>query len=85
MAMSAEELRADKIQEAMHKMQRLSLLRSLGLDFSSLVKDVEKLHPLSLFSKTARKIADFQVPFIGVDINQEHCAGATLSRCGQRS
>ena len=78
-------MRAENIDAAMQSMQRLSLLQTLGIDFSLRVKDIKGLHPLSPFSKTARKIADFHVAFLGKKINEQHCAGAVLSRCGHKT
>ena len=85
MATSAGSLRPDNIGAAMQGMQRLSPLQTLGLDFSLMVKDIPGLHPLTPFSKTTRRIADFQVAFLDKLINEQHCAGAVLSRSGHKT
>ena len=74
------------IAQAMQKMDRPNLLRALGLEFDwVVVADIDGLHPLSLYAKSAKKIHSWHVPFLNEGVEGECCGGAVLRRFGHKT
>ena len=62
---SALRLGKEDIAKAVRGMDSPYLLRALSLRFDwPVVGDVPGLHPVSLFAKSARKIQEWNVPFL---------------------
>ena len=81
---SAMTLERTNITKMVRGMDRPGLMRALQLGFDwSMIGDVQGLHPLSLFAKSAKKIQAWNVPYLNRGAPNECCDGAKLKRFGQ--
>ena len=78
-------LEVGDIAKAVRGMDRPGLMRKFQVAFDwPVVGDVQGLHPLSIFAKSAKKIQQWNVSFLNSG-SHECCDGAQLKRFGHRT
>ena len=74
------------IKRGMQEMNRPELLRKLGLPWdTTMVVDIEGLHPVTLYQKSTLHIESWKVPFLNKGAAGECCTGASLARFGHKT
>ena len=83
---SALKLQKEDITKMVRGMDRPALMKALSLTFDwPVIGDVQDLYPLSLFAKSARKIQQWNVPFLNRGAPAKCCDGAKLCRFGHKT